>query len=463
MTEALASIFKTLSSYSFSPVSILLGVCSLGVFFYGLYRNNDKFVFPLIAQGIFLDIICVQKGGSVISFLKLAGIFLFFIQIKDIKRNITYLSIRILYLICFISFLTGSYFTFIAPWDVPDFISGSDGGLFSYITQVSLVLSVTGLSIYLGQFLERSSLSELKIFFPIIVLCILGIYLEKIFSFDFLSFFSGRDSFEVPDRMHGFVSEPRRASYCVVLIFIASTFLPLSNKFRIPILFSLAYAFYLSFSMTGLVLSYCLLPLLIVIGFFLQSDYFRRTLIINSVVLLALTFYVFSVYQGFQLNKEKSNIEVHLKNRIYIFQELNFINKLEFTDSAPLNFFTKNPHYLIFGVGTGQSVNAAKNYLSPRKQHLKHRLIPPVMGSIRILTSGGIVLLCMYFLFILKGLKDTFSLNLSKENRDRLFTVAMVITIAYLLQIGTFHPLAFGIFIFADLIKKKQSSNNPIY
>ena len=423
-----------------------------------LYFKKNKILFIIIIQGLFLDIFSLQYKAN-ISILKLLGIILLFIEISKFRELKRYKVSQTMFLITF--FLMASLMVpLIFPWeqDFPFFPWAHDFSLLTYkynliiaVKQFFTFCSELGCILFIGRLFFESESVSLKPVLIIILLSVLGIYLEKIFKIDIFHVFTGGTEMLLEGRARGLTYEPRAASYYMAIIIASLTIFPIKLTLKILLILLSSGAFVFANSMTGTVILFTSLTIVLLCGITLRTRFLKsylRTLIIITLSGVIFFQLPYSIY-----------IKKHLLSRSYILSSQRIVERLESAESAVLNFYISNPKYLFFGLGVGQAPVATSKYLTKEKLKWWGNGLTylPFMGIFLILANGGLFLLALYIAIIIYGLKEVLKMDIDKDKRDLLFTFACLFLGTYFIQVRYFHILGFAILLYAEMYNKNQN------
>lgn len=403
-----------------------------------------------IFQGILIDILSYQYYGN-ISLLKLSGLLALVIIIKNkdfkelVKLKITkILIVKFLFLI-----LSLLYFSLISPWESSLINLSPKINFLKGVKQLGTIISEIGCIFLISIFFLKKGLRSLKSYYLISLIFALGVYLEFFLHFDFYSFFTNGTKLLLENRQRGFTFEPRAASYYSAILMISS--LILLKRIWVKGFFFLLFlgTFILSNSMTGIVLLGVSLIILTLVSLMIKASYSKN--LISSLLIILLSLPLLQVTNSLDKIKNKFN------DRAYLFKSKQVSEKLEYADSAALNFFLINPKFLLLGIGTGQAAAATSTSMPKSKADAwKDGLTYlPFMGIMLILTNGGFFLLALYLAIIIYGLGEIFKMKIEKETRDLLFTFTCLFMGTYFLQVRYFHILGFAFMLYAEMYNKK--------
>ena len=421
---------------------------SLTILSYFLFTKNEKGIFFFIIQGILLDILSIQLIGN-ISLLKLTGFLSFpYILLNYSFKDFIKLKIFNLFMLTIIAMLI-SYivFNFVFPWEsefeIHSFRTNIINSTKNFLTHISEFGCILFLAIF---FNKKNEFRTIIIIICAISIC--GILLEKVCDFDFFHHFSGGPKMLLKMRARGFSFEPRSASYYMAIIISVLSIYNFSLPLKLLLLTITTISFIFTNSMTGYVILLFSLIIIGIISVIINKKQFKSLLIIVLPLIFVATF-ILSSSHG-------SNIIKHIKSRAYIFTAEKVIDKLEYADAAALNFFIKNPKYIIFGNGVGLASVATSKYL-PENSRTKFKnglTYLPFMGIMLILTNGGIILFSIYLAIIWTGLLEIYQLDIDKDKRDFILTITVVFIATYFIQVRYFHILGFAIMLYAEMKNK---------
>lgn len=418
-------------------------------------KERHKLLITWILLNIFVDIFSVQTHFN-FSALKIAGLILFPFALKNsflfIKNTLTKLLLT-QQVILIISFFA---FSFFFPWENHTSFSYFEISTLRGFKQIGTNLSEFSLIIILGSMLkgEKDIKFTLKAFLFCGFFSLLGIFLEKLFFFDFFHFFTGGHELSISDRMRGFSFEPRAASqYMAYFILFILTYTGLSKKLMA---FSLAIAFlgfFLANSMSGFLILGCGIMFLLLVSYILNHPRkgFLATIIGASVVLLLVFFQT-------PMSKD---IKKYLSHRTYVFTEKDFIQRFEHADAAAVNFFYTHPEYLLTGIGAGQAALVTTPY-QLEKSHPWFKegfTYLPFMGIILDLANGGLVLIGVKLMIIFIGARSILGRNWKNDNlKKEIFIISILFTTLYFLQARYFHILGYA-FMFTSALDLKRNKH----
>lgn len=418
-----------------------------------LYKKQHHALAAWIISGVFLDIFSVQLSGN-ISSLKITGLvltpYLLFSYRNLVKnREIQIILVILSYLIC--SFI---FFSFISPWENTTLFDRVNASYIRGAKQVLTNISEFSLVIYLAIYSTHiDNLKKLTQFYFLAgIICLIGIYLETILKVDFFQFFTNGRSMIIPGRARGFTFEPRAASQYMAYLTLYVLVAPyLKRKQKLIVFPFIILAFFLSMSLTGVLV--LLIGILIYLALSLLYNKKVFKLVLGSsliVTFLSIMFYL----------PNKKMIDTHLKYRSYPLTKSRFIEKFEYADYAALEFLSKNPMYLIFGAGTGQSVIATSKY---KKAYSKNKFSKgytylPFMGINLDLINAGMVLIILKLLLLwrisINFLRDT---TLIANEKYQLFIFSLSLCLLYFLQVRYMHIIGLATLLSASLKSHKLS------
>ncbi|MBD65271.1 MAG: hypothetical protein CME62_08690 [Halobacteriovoraceae bacterium] len=403
-----------------------------------------------ILQGVFVDIFSYQYFGN-ISLLKLVGLTLalkYLIQFKSIK--ITKIEKIFLTILAFYT-LGFLFFNFISPWDDPNFTKKKV--LFISFKQILTFASELACIHFLANFLLHDGTKRLKKYLLIFVsFNLTGLFLEYFLAFDLFHFFTGGEAMLINNRVRGFNFEPRAANYYAAMFIITLIIIGRWTKTNTLLLVLSLLGFVISTSMTGNIILSLSIVILLFTGVLLKTHYLKPLLIFSVIATVGFTLFLQTDYS--------QRFKRQITGKAYLLKDSNIATKFEGADSAVVNFYLHNPTNILFGLGAGQSPVATSSAMLERDK----KIFPngytylPFMGVILLLANGGLVVILAYFAITFLGLQEIRKLNLDKRSKDTLFSIALIITLAYLLQVRYFHILGFAIMIYAELINRNQNS-----
>jgi len=284
-------------------------------------------------------------------------------------------------------------------------------------------------------------------------ICMTGIYLEKIFHFDFYYFFTNGRRLLLPNRMRGFTFEPRAAaqymSYLFIILLSTSSIRTWQLLITLPLV---ATAFIFAKSMSGFVLMSSGIILMFLAMLLIKSPTLKRSSIITFIFLICGTIY-------FNTSVSR-HIKKYLGAKSYVVYSKKFSSHFEYADGAGVEFFIQNPNNLILGAGTGQSSIATSKYVIPArmKKFPKGLDYRPLMGLVLGLINGGLVLVLCKLLLLYLGIKHIrhLAMNLNHLIYKDIFVYFICIFGMYFLQVRYAHVFAWALGLMATLHNNKS-------